>query len=152
MLFHSIQDVQVGRTIEEHSTYDFCQDIFSRSSYTHLDILDGMKQHALAMYNTLQIADIDTYGKLLRQTWEQNKALDAGTNPPVIEEICKRIDDLCAGYKLPGAGGGGFMYMVAKDIEAARRIRKVLTENPITANSRFVDMSVSTSGLQVSRS
>ena len=122
------------------------------NSSTHLDILDGMKQHALAMYDTLQIADIDTYGKLLRQTWEQNKALDAGTNPPVIEEICKRIDDLCAGYKLPGAGGGGFMYMVAKDIEAARRIRKVLTENPITANSRFVDMSVSTSGLQVSRS
>lgn len=122
------------------------------NSSTQLDILDGMKQHALAMYDTLQIADIDTYGKLLRQTWEQNKALDAGTNPPVIEEICKRIDDLCAGYKLPGAGGGGFMYMVAKDIEAARRIRKVLTENPITANSRFVDMSVSTSGLQVSRS
>ncbi len=77
---------------------------------------------------------------------------EAGTNPPVIEAICQRIDDLCTGYKLPGAGGGGFMYMVAKDVEAARRIRETLTLNPITPNSRFIDMSISTTGLKVSRS
>ena len=122
------------------------------NSAQHLSLLDGMKEHALAMYDTLQLNDINKYGALVRQTWEQNKALDAGTNPPVIEEIARRIDDLCAGYKLPGAGGGGFMYMVAKDREAARRIREILTHNPVTPNARFVDMSVSTSGLQVSRS
>jgi hypothetical protein len=44
------------------------------------------------------------------------------------------------------------MYMVAKDIEAANRIRESLTNDPITKNSRFIDMSVSTTGLQVSRS
>ncbi|MBO5703507.1 MAG: bifunctional fucokinase/L-fucose-1-P-guanylyltransferase [Bacteroidaceae bacterium] len=122
------------------------------NSSTHLSLLNDMKQHALAMYDALQTANLDTYGMLLRQTWEQNKALDAGTNPPVIEEICKRVDDLCTGYKLPGAGGGGFMYMVAKDVEAANRIRESLTNDPITKNSRFIDMSVSTTGLQVSRS
>lgn len=122
------------------------------NSAQHLALLDDMKQHALAMYDTLQLNDINKYGALVRQTWEQNKALDAGTNPPVVEEICRRIDDLCAGYKLPGAGGGGFMYMIAKDQEAARRIREILTHNPVTPNARFVDMSVSTSGLQVSRS
>ena len=122
------------------------------NSAQHLALLDGMKDHALAMYDTLQLNDINKYGALVRQTWEQNKALDAGTNPPVIEEIARRIDDLCAGYKLPGAGGGGFMYMVAKDREAARRIRGILMHNPVTPNARFVDMSVSTGGLQVSRS
>ncbi len=122
------------------------------NSSQHLSLLDDMKNHALAMYDTLQLNDINKYGALVRQTWEQNKALDAGTNPPVIEEICRRIDDLCAGYKLPGAGGGGFMYMIAKDQEAARRIREILTQNPVTPHARFVDMSVSTSGLQVSRS
>jgi galactokinase/mevalonate kinase-like predicted kinase len=122
------------------------------NSAQHLSLLDGMKDHALAMYDTLQLNDINKFGALVRQTWEQNKALDAGTNPPVIEEIARRIDDLCAGYKLPGAGGGGFMYMIAKDREAARRIREILTHNPVTPNARFVDMSVSTSGLQVSRS
>jgi galactokinase/mevalonate kinase-like predicted kinase len=122
------------------------------NSSQHLALLDDMKNHALTMYDTLQLNDINKYGALVRQTWEQNKALDAGTNPPVIEEIARRIDDLCAGYKLPGAGGGGFMYMVAKDREAARRIREILTHNPVTPNARFVDMSVSTGGLQVSRS
>ncbi len=122
------------------------------NSSTHLALLGEMKQHALSMYDALQVADLKNYGALLRQTWEQNKALDAGTNPPVVEAICQRIDDLCTGYKLPGAGGGGFMYMVAKDVEAARRIRETLTLNPITPNSRFIDMSISTTGLKVSRS
>ena len=118
----------------------------------HLALLDEMKQHALSVYETLQLGDFNRLGRLVRQTWEQNKALDSGTNPPLVEELCHRVDDLCAGYKLPGAGGGGFMYMIAKDPEAARRIRKLLTENPLAPNARFVRMSVSDKGMQVSRS
>ncbi len=118
----------------------------------HLRLLDGMKQHALSLFDTIQTGDLAAFGSKVRETWEQNKALDSGTNPPVIDALCRRIDDLCLGYKLPGAGGGGFMYMVAKDAEAAARIRKTLTENPLTPNSRFVEMSVSRTGLQISRS
>lgn len=118
----------------------------------HLTLLNGMKQHALTVFDTMQKNDLESYGRMVRATWEQNKALDSGTNPPVIEELCHRVDDLCMGYKLPGAGGGGFMYMVAKDAEAARRIRRMLGERPLTASSRFVEMSVSQDGLQISRS
>lgn len=118
----------------------------------HLNLLNGMKQHALTLFDAMQQNDLACYGRLVRATWEQNKALDSGTNPPVIEELCRRVDDLCLGYKLPGAGGGGFMYMVAKDEEAARRIRRMLNDNPLTASSRFVEMSVSQTGLQISRS
>lgn len=118
----------------------------------HLNILNNMKQHALSVFETLQGTDMEAFGRMVLTTWEQNKALDSGTNPPVIDELCRRVHDLCHGYKLPGAGGGGFMYMVAKDAEAAARIRKMLGENPLTANSRFVEMSVSKTGLQISRS
>ncbi len=118
----------------------------------HLDLLNHMKQHALSVFDTLQMGNLEQFGRMVMQTWEQNKALDAGTNPPVIDELCRRVDDLCYGYKLPGAGGGGFMYMVAKDPEAAQRIRKTLNENPLTKTSRFVEMTVSKTGLQVSRS
>ena len=62
------------------------------------------------------------------------------------------IDDLCLGYKLPGAGGGGYLYMIAKDPEAAARIKQILGENRQNKNARFVEMSLSTSGLQISRS
>ena len=111
-----------------------------------------MKQHALTAYDAIQCADLERYGRVVRTTWEQNKTLDAGTSTLQIENLCRRIDDLCYGYKLPGAGGGGFMYMVAKDLEAATRIRRMLKEQPLTPNARFVDMTISKKGLQVSRS
>ncbi len=118
----------------------------------HLELLGEMKQHALSLFDAIERNDADAYGRLLRTTWAQNQALDAGTNPPQIAALCRRIDDLCAGYKLPGAGGGGFLYMMAKDVEAAARIRRILTESPLTPNARFVEMSLSKTGLQVSRS
>ena len=62
------------------------------------------------------------------------------------------IDDLCLGYKLPGAGGGGFLYMVAKDPEAAVRIKRILNENRMNDRARFVEMKLSDKGLEVSRS
>jgi len=42
--------------------------------------------------------------------------------------------------------------MIAKDDEAAARIRQLLTDHPLNSNARFVDMALSNSGLQVSRS
>lgn len=119
---------------------------------THLDLLAEMKQNALSVFDALQRGDFSRYGKLVRHTWEENKALDSGTNPPVVEELCRRIDDLCLGYKLPGAGGGGFMYMVAKDPQAAVEIRRRLMQNSLAPNARFVEMSLSETGLQISRS
>ena len=91
-------------------------------------------------------------GLLVRKTWAQNQALDAGTNPADVAKLTNLIDDLCLGYKLPGAGGGGYLYMIAKDPEAAARIKQILSENSIRKNARFVDMSLSTTGLQISRS
>ena len=122
------------------------------NSNEHLTLLGEMKQQALDMFDAIQRSDIDLYGRLVRKTWAQNKALDAGTEPALVAELCSRIDDLCAGYKLPGAGGGGYLYMVAKDPDAAARIRRILQENPLTDSSRFVDMRLSKKGLQVSRS
>ena len=42
--------------------------------------------------------------------------------------------------------------MVAKDPEAAVKIRAILTQNPPNSCARFVDMTLSDKGLQVSRS
>ena len=92
------------------------------------------------------------YGKLILKTWEQKKTIDSGTNPPEVEKIIDLIKDYALGYKLPGAGGGGYLYIVAKDPEAAVRIRRILTENPPNEKARFVEMTLSDKGFQVSRS
>ena len=117
-----------------------------------LQLLRQMKQQALDMYDAIQRQDFRQMGLLVRKTWQQNQALDSGTNPAEVRRLTDLIDDLCYGYKLPGAGGGGYLYMVAKDPEAAARIKKLLMENRQHANARFVEMSLSNKGLQVSRS
>ena len=122
------------------------------NSEKHLRILDAMKGHALEMYDAIIRNDFEGMGRLVRKTWQQNMALDSGTNPEAVRRMTAMIDDLCLGYKLPGAGGGGYLYMVAKDQEAAARIRRILNENRMNDKARFVDMRLSDRGLEVSRS
>ena len=117
-----------------------------------LRLLREMKEHTMEMYEAIQQNDFQRMGLLMRKTWQQNQTLDSGTNPPAIAALTELIDDLCLGYKLPGAGGGGYLYMIAKDPEAAVRIRQILTEHRHNKNARFVEMSLSTTGLQISRS
>lgn len=122
------------------------------NSASHLQLLGEMKQHALDLYDAIQRGNFTQMGQLIRKTWDQNQALDAGTNPATVRAITDQIDDLCLGYKLPGAGGGGYLYMVAKDPEAALRIRQILQQNPPNAKARFVEMSLSQKGLEISKS
>ncbi|MEG1748906.1 MAG: bifunctional fucokinase/fucose-1-phosphate guanylyltransferase [Tannerellaceae bacterium] len=122
------------------------------NSGSHLRLLAEMKGHTMEMYEAILRGDFPAYGALVGKTWEQNKELDAGTNPAAVEQLIVSIRDFALGYKLPGAGGGGYLYMVAKDPEAALRIRRQLADHPLNANARFVEMSLSDKGLQVSRS
>ena len=117
-----------------------------------LRLLRQMKAHTLDMYEAIQQNDFVRMGQLVRKTWTQNQLLDSGTNPESVEALTRLIDDLCIGYKLPGAGGGGYLYMIAKDPEAAARIKQILTDNSPRKNARFVEMDLSTKGLQISRS
>lgn len=117
-----------------------------------LQMLREMKAHALDMYETIQRHDFNQLGALVRKTWLQNQAIDSGTNPAAVKALTDLVDDLCLGYKLPGAGGGGYLYMVAKDPEAAARIKQILAVNRTNSNARFVEMSLSKKGLQISRS
>lgn len=117
-----------------------------------LSLLADMKAHALDLHEAIQRGNFNEMGRLVRLTWEQNKRLDPGTNPPAVEAIIDRVRDYCLGYKLPGAGGGGYLYMVAKDPEAAARIRTLLLDRPLNNCARFVNMTLSDKGLQISRS
>lgn len=135
---------------------DILAEIVRRMFLNHgpqLELLRRMKAHTLEMYDAIQRDDFNRMGRLVRETWRQNQLIDAGTNPPAVEAITRLVDDLCLGYKLPGAGGGGYLYMIAKDPEAAARIRQILQTAPgLPANGRLVEMTLSKKGLNVTRS
>ncbi len=120
--------------------------------HDEVNMLRMMKEHTQQLYETIQRGDFNGLGTAIGKTWIQNQAMDGGTNPEAVRLLTEKVDDLCLGYKLPGAGGGGYLYMVAKDHDAAARIRQILSQNPQNRNARFVDMSLSEKGLQISRS
>lgn len=147
---HLLYYTGITRTAK-HILAEIVEGMFLNSS-SHLRLLAEMKDHAGVMAGAIQKGDFSEYARLISTTWAQNKALDSGTNPPAVEAIIRQVHDFTAGYKLPGAGGGGYLYMVAKDPEAAARIRRQLSENAPNDRARFVEMRLSATGLQVSRS
>jgi len=116
---------------------------------TTLSLLREMKDHAAEMAHAIQRCDFNAYGHLVGKSWQQNCRLDSGTCPEKVKEIIDSVADLTLGMKLPGAGGGGYLYMVAKDPEAAARIRRLLSNR---GSARFASLEISNAGLQVSRS
>lgn len=117
-----------------------------------LSILGEMREHAGDTAETLQRNDREALSRCIARSWELNRALDAGTNPPAVQAIPDALGDLCAGAKLLGAGGGGYMLIIARDPEAGDRIRNILAHDPPNPRARFVDLSVSDTGLEVTKS
>lgn len=115
-------------------------------------ILKEIKQHAFDTFDILQRGDFADFSNCVAQTWTQKQALDSGTNPPEVQKLIALFKDYATGYKLPGAGGGGYIYIIAKSPEAAGKIRNILIENPPNNRARFVDIGLSATGLQVTRS
>ncbi|MCC8071744.1 MAG: bifunctional fucokinase/L-fucose-1-P-guanylyltransferase [Bacteroidales bacterium] len=117
-----------------------------------LELLHEMGHHALAMAEAIQREQWDRYGRLVARTWVQNCRLDSGTCPEALVPLLRLIEPYALGYKFPGAGGGGYLYIVAKDPQAASRLRQLLIDNAPNRRARMVEMTLSTTGLQTSRS
>jgi galactokinase/mevalonate kinase-like predicted kinase len=118
----------------------------------HLEVLRQIAQHAHQTCDVIQRADGDGLSRAVARSWILNQRLDAGTNPPEVAAILDRVSDWLAGAKLLGAGGGGYMLMFAKDLDAAQRLRAELTTRPPNPRARFVTFAVSSTGLQITRS
>jgi galactokinase/mevalonate kinase-like predicted kinase len=122
------------------------------NSQTHLTLVRTIGHNAQFVADALQRNDWDGLSAGVRRSWELNQQLDRGTNPPAVRVILEQIGDYLAAAKLLGAGGGGYLLMLAKDEDAARRVRQTLTANPGDAKARFIRLSVSSTGFQVTRS
>ena len=117
-----------------------------------LSILAPIGENSAACFDAVQRSDVSAFSRAIARSWTLNQQLDAGTNPPEVQELIARIDPYLSGFKLTGAGGGGFLYMIAKDAEQAQLLRHELENNPPNPLARFVKMSISSTGLRVTKS
>ena len=122
------------------------------NSKDRLATVDAIAQTALQCHEAVQRHDFAAFTECVRRSWQLNQQLDQGTNPPAVQEILERISDDLAAAKLLGAGGGGYLFMIANDADSALRIRETLEKHPPNEGARFVEFSVSETGLQVTRS
>ena len=117
-----------------------------------LSILNRIGANSAECFDAVQRADIDSFSESIARSWELNQLLDVGTNPPAITELLEKTQPHLSSCKLSGAGGGGFLYMIAKDVQHAQMLRRELENNPPNPRARFVDMSLSSTGLRVTKS
>jgi fucokinase len=114
-----------------------------------ISIIKELKDCAEAMESDLGAGDVDAFGRGIQRYWELKKSLDPGSTNPQIEALIRPLDRFLTGRLLPGAGGGGFLFMVARDAGAAVRIRRHLMQNPPNPLARFFDLEIDRKGLLV---
>jgi galactokinase/mevalonate kinase-like predicted kinase len=122
------------------------------NSGKRIGLLEQIGDHATETFDVIQRGDYHQLGRQIEKSWRLNNELDAGTNTPEIQLMIDKISPYLLGKKLAGAGGGGFMLMLARDSDATKKIREILEAEPLNANARFVDFQLSETGLQISRS
>jgi galactokinase/mevalonate kinase-like predicted kinase len=122
------------------------------NSPSHLRTIEEIGANAARAGDALQRCDYLELTRVIEQSWRLNQQLDAGTNTPEVQSILDSVKPHLAAAKLLGAGGGGYLLMFARDEDAAREIRRTLLAHPPNAGARFVDFSLSETGLQVTRS
>jgi galactokinase/mevalonate kinase-like predicted kinase len=122
------------------------------NSAEHLDIIDEIGHNAHFTADVIQRGDWAGLCEAVDRSWTLNQRLDPGTNPAAVQQILSRIGDRASACKLLGAGGGGYLLILARNAEAGQTIKDDLLSDPPNRRARFVDLGVSRTGFQVTRS
>jgi fucokinase len=104
-----------------------------------VQVLHSIKTLAMEMRHAMEEGEWAHLGELMWRHWELNKQLDPHTTNAPIEARLEELRPHLAGAKLAGAGGGGFLMLLARSAEEGAALRARL-------GSQY-GMTISTSGL-----
>lgn len=130
---------------------EIVQGIFLNSRKT-IATIEDIAYNADFTADAIQRNDPEILREAIRRSWELNCTLDSGTCPPEVKAITSQIEPFDPTFKLLGAGGGGYMMILAPDVGAAAAITETLSVNPPNPRARFVSMAISQTGMQITRS
>ncbi|XP_058225599.1 bifunctional fucokinase/fucose pyrophosphorylase isoform X2 [Rhododendron vialii] len=78
----------------------------------------------------LMNCDVDELGEIMMEAWRLHQELDPCCSNEFVDKLFAFADPYCCGYKLVGAGGGGFALLLAKDAECAKELTHLLERDP----------------------
>ncbi|XAR62942.1 Fucose-1-phosphate guanylyltransferase [Bertholletia excelsa] len=77
----------------------------------------------------LMNCDVDELGEIMMEAWRLHQELDPYCSNEFVDKLFAFADRYCCGYKLVGAGGGGFALLLAKDVNCAEELSNLLVQN-----------------------
>ncbi len=117
-----------------------------------LALVSEIKSNAERIAEAVRKSSWEDLNRCVELSWELNQQLDSGTNPETIQNILSPVEYLLLSKKLLGAGGGGYLFLIAKDPDAVSKVKAHLTDNAPNNKARFVDFRLSEDGLSITRS
>ncbi len=109
-------------------------------------VLYDIKVLARDMKEALEAGALDALGRMMAQHWDLNKQMDQQTSTPHVERLMEAMQGLTYGAKLAGAGGGGFMIIMAREGDAAQKLKEKLTPILAGRGGRFYDFKIDDQG------
>ena len=105
-------------------------------------IVRRLKSDAERAFRAVESCDWDSFCSAVNDYWLSKKALDPGSTNPLVELIIARMAPWISAVSLCGAGGGGFMFVVARSKDAKAKIKSVLVKHPPIKTGRFFDFEI----------
>ena len=106
------------------------------------EIVRRLKADAAKSFAAIRARDWRSFTAALNAYWVNKKALDPGSTNPMVESIVARIAPLIDAVTLCGAGGGGFMLIIACDRKSRDKIRAILEKGSPVPAGRFYDLAL----------
>ena len=103
-------------------------------------VVGRLKREAVQGFQAIERGDWCSFCAAVNGYWLSKKALDPGSTNPGVEAIIARIAPWTAAVSLCGAGGGGFMFIVASSRAAKARLKTVLESYPTVESGKFYDL------------
>ncbi len=116
-----------------------------------VQVLHSIKTLAVEMAYAMEQRDWDHLGELLDRHWELNQILDPNTTNAPINALLAAVRPYIRGVKLAGAGGGGFLMLLARSVGAAQELREMLRTNDIASGGAVYGWRIAREGLRVRR-
>ncbi len=110
-------------------------------------LVKSLKADAVKAAKSLAAGDLKAFAASLNNYWRDKKLLDSGSTNDRVEAIIEMIAPWVDAVSLTGAGGGGFMFILAKSPREAKKIREALHEKAPSQYSRFYDFDIVEEGM-----
>ncbi len=109
--------------------------------------LSKIRENGRKMYEAFCAGDVERVGELMTAQWECNKQLDPESTNDAIERLFHAIKQYATGYKLAGAGGGGFAVILCREGKR-EQARRALQRLKTGAKVRVFDFEINEQGLR----